>query len=370
MRISVEASLRRLGTDYVDVLWVHAWDWATPVEEIMRGLDDLVRWPAGGARPSFSRIRCRGSPHRQPSHVVPPAGVGGRGIIELVVGTPRALDVGMGAADLDRAVTSEVRVRRWSHDGPPRRWPAGQHDALEVAWVGSGEVTYAIGRRELRVPPGSAMVLPRGIEHATAMGHGARAGSVWLGGGMVGAVARAMAGCPSPDPMVVRTTDRLARIGELLQAEAGNGDPGSVLAVEALSEAFAVETLRCTGSGDAPAASDPRIRIAVDHIRSSHAEPLGVDELARSAGMSRYHFSRVFRAQMGASPYRFLQDTRVERAAELLRSGRHSVTEVALAVGFRDLGRFGIAFRRRFGCTPSAMATRRARTDQRSARSA
>ncbi len=43
MRASVEASLRRLGTDHLDVLWVHAWDYATPVEEVMRGLDDLVR---------------------------------------------------------------------------------------------------------------------------------------------------------------------------------------------------------------------------------------------------------------------------------------------------------------------------------------
>ena len=42
LRASVEASLRRLRTDYLDLLWVHAWDYATPVEEVMRGLDDLV----------------------------------------------------------------------------------------------------------------------------------------------------------------------------------------------------------------------------------------------------------------------------------------------------------------------------------------
>ncbi|MCB9600044.1 MAG: aldo/keto reductase [Sandaracinus sp.] len=40
---SVEASLRRLGTDYIDLLWVHAWDDQTPYEETMRALDDLVR---------------------------------------------------------------------------------------------------------------------------------------------------------------------------------------------------------------------------------------------------------------------------------------------------------------------------------------
>ena len=43
MMQSVEASLKRLGTDYIDLYWVHAWDFTTPVEEVMRGLDDLVR---------------------------------------------------------------------------------------------------------------------------------------------------------------------------------------------------------------------------------------------------------------------------------------------------------------------------------------
>ena len=40
---SLEASLKRLKTDYVDLLWVHAWDFMTPVEEVMRSLDDMVR---------------------------------------------------------------------------------------------------------------------------------------------------------------------------------------------------------------------------------------------------------------------------------------------------------------------------------------
>jgi aryl-alcohol dehydrogenase-like predicted oxidoreductase len=42
LRRSIEASLRRLGTDHVDLLWVHAWDRATPVDETMKALDDLV----------------------------------------------------------------------------------------------------------------------------------------------------------------------------------------------------------------------------------------------------------------------------------------------------------------------------------------
>jgi aryl-alcohol dehydrogenase-like predicted oxidoreductase len=43
MMRSVEASLKRLNTDFVDILWLHAWDFLTPVEEVLKGLDDLIR---------------------------------------------------------------------------------------------------------------------------------------------------------------------------------------------------------------------------------------------------------------------------------------------------------------------------------------
>jgi aryl-alcohol dehydrogenase-like predicted oxidoreductase len=43
MTQALEASLKRLKTDYIDLYWLHAWDFMTPVEEVMRGLDDMVR---------------------------------------------------------------------------------------------------------------------------------------------------------------------------------------------------------------------------------------------------------------------------------------------------------------------------------------
>ena len=92
----------------------------------------------------------------------------------------------------------------------------------------------------------------------------------------------------------------------------------------------------------------------LQQIRDAFDQPLTVETLARTAGMSRYHFSRAFKAQLGHSPYAFLTETRLLRAAATLRRKRDvPVTVAALEAGFSDLGRFARAFRRRFGATPT-----------------
>jgi AraC-like DNA-binding protein len=83
-------------------------------------------------------------------------------------------------------------------------------------------------------------------------------------------------------------------------------------------------------------------------------EPLGVDELACAAGLSRAHFSREFRRAFGESPHAYLLTRRLERAAALLRATDHSVAEVCLAVGLQSVGSFTTSFSRTFGISPTA----------------
>ena len=151
-------------------------------------------------------------------------------------------------------------------------------------------------------------------------------------------------------------------LGRVLRAEARDTAPGSLLAADAVGEALVVELLRrAPARAAAVAARDARVNLALDRICASYAEPLTVDDLARCAGMSRFHFSRLFRDQVGDAPYHHLLRVRVGRAAELLRRGRHDVSEAALAVGFHDLGRFARMFRREIGCSPSELSHGRAR---------
>jgi AraC-like DNA-binding protein len=93
---------------------------------------------------------------------------------------------------------------------------------------------------------------------------------------------------------------------------------------------------------------------AKDLADARYFEPLGVDDMAAAAGLSRAHFSREFRRAFGESPHAYLLTRRLERAAALLRNTDNTVTEVCLAVGLQGIGSFTTSFKRTFGLTPTA----------------
>ena len=88
---------------------------------------------------------------------------------------------------------------------------------------------------------------------------------------------------------------------------------------------------------------------ARDLADASYFEPLGVDDLARAAGLSRAHFSREFRRTFGESPHAYLLTRRLERAAALLRNTDHSVADICFSVGLQSLGSFTTSFTRTYG---------------------
>jgi AraC-like DNA-binding protein len=93
---------------------------------------------------------------------------------------------------------------------------------------------------------------------------------------------------------------------------------------------------------------------AKDLADARYFEPLGVDDLAHAAGLSRAHFSREFRAAFGESPHSYLLTRRMERAAALLRNTDRSVAEVCLSVGLQSIGSFTTSFKRIYGMSPTA----------------
>ncbi|MEV6323272.1 AraC family transcriptional regulator [Nocardia sp. NPDC051787] len=97
----------------------------------------------------------------------------------------------------------------------------------------------------------------------------------------------------------------------------------------------------------------PHLRRARDLADRNYADPLNLDELAATAGVSKYHFLRAFAAVYGLTPAAYLAQRRIERAQDLLRATNLTVTEVCMMVGYSSLGSFSSKFRQLVGVTPS-----------------
>jgi AraC family transcriptional regulator len=149
---------------------------------------------------------------------------------------------------------------------------------------------------------------------------------------------------------------QLMVLGELAQAAVeGRSDLGADEAALAFAGKFA-ETVRGKGPGESTTTAADRRRAveAALWLEANAAEDLALESTARVAGLSPFHFLRVFSRVLGVTPHQYLVRTRLRRAARLLAEGGRAVTDVALEVGFEDLSNFVRSFRRAAGVSPRA----------------
>ena len=121
------------------------------------------------------------------------------------------------------------------------------------------------------------------------------------------------------------------------------------VAAELFFDHTAEESLFCTRQTHV---AQERVERAATLVRTHFAEPLTLEELGQRVGCSPFYLSRTFTEQMGMTISQFLRQVRLERAAELLRSGKFNVTQAALEVGYSSIGHFSTAFHETFGCCP------------------
>lgn len=163
-------------------------------------------------------------------------------------------------------------------------------------------------------------------------------------------------------PLVVSVPSReradLARLFTRLLGEWTGTAPQRGLMLQALLHQILALYLRHSGTQPAYEANNTRawknIADAVAYIQEQHHRSgLSIDGMAEAAGLSPAHFSRLFKACIGMSPYQYLCRYRIERAKELLMNGKRSCSAVALATGHVDVTGFSRVFRRLEGIPPT-----------------
>lgn len=102
-----------------------------------------------------------------------------------------------------------------------------------------------------------------------------------------------------------------------------------------------------------------QLRRVEDYIRAHLAESIGLADLADEAGLSRYHFARLFRNTVGRTPHQHVLHLRIVRAHALLNETRLSVAQIAFDVGFSSQSHFATVCRRVLGQSPAALRGQR-----------
>ncbi len=142
--------------------------------------------------------------------------------------------------------------------------------------------------------------------------------------------------------------------GELAQAAAqGRSDLGADEAALALAARFAAIVSGKKRSRPAVTSRDrSRAVAAALWIEERAADPLDLETMAQTVGLSPFHFLRLFAAVLGVTPHQYLLRSRLRQAARLLAEEERAITAVALDVGFADLSNFVRSFHRAAGLSP------------------
>jgi AraC family transcriptional regulator len=133
----------------------------------------------------------------------------------------------------------------------------------------------------------------------------------------------------------------------------------SPLLVQGIGQAIAIHLARNYAvkseelRSGSPSLPGYKLRQITDWMVEHVADDLNLDRLATQAGLSKFHFHRLFKSAMGVSPAHYHIDLRMDVARRLLRETKKSVVEVALDVGYANPSHFAKLFRRQTGLSPS-----------------
>jgi AraC family transcriptional regulator len=97
------------------------------------------------------------------------------------------------------------------------------------------------------------------------------------------------------------------------------------------------------------------LQLIRDYVLTHLAEPIEVAKLAKLAGRSSFHFSRVFARSVGMTPHRYVVHLRLQAAIEQARNGRSGLAEIAADTGFSDQSHLSRWVRRVYGVAPSQL---------------
>ena len=247
-----------------------------------------------------------------------------------------------------------ISVSDFRCDADPGDQPFAEvHRCHSISYVRKGSFGLRCRGKSHELVAGSVMIGHPGDEYLCSHEHvcGDECLSFFLGPELMETVGDSadvwQVGCAPPLP-------ELMVLGELAQAAAdGNSDIGLDEIGQLLASRF-VEVVSGKPRKAAPAAARDRRRVVETAMWiDAHSNlSIGLEDAAGQAGISPFHFLRLFADTLGVTPHQYLVRSRLRHAARRLADDDSPITEIAYDVGFGDLSNFVRTFHRAAGASP------------------
>ena len=237
-----------------------------------------------------------------------------------------------------------------------------RHTAFSIAYVRTGSFGYRLRGEEYELVPGSILVGGPGDEYVCTHDHvcGDHCLSIQLQDELVDSLRAQRSlwrlGALPPIADLIVAAERIGGREEFFR-DSTKILPDPVPDVDEQALMFAATFVAvASGAADRPCDAAPRDRRraieAAAWLDEHLHEPVDLQSAAAAAGISAFHFLRVFSSVVGVTPYQYLLRARLRCAARLLARTDRPVTDVAYDVGFADLSNFVRTFHRAAGVSP------------------
>lgn len=232
----------------------------------------------------------------------------------------------------------------------------------ELVLIHTGFPTMTIDGKEYSPWLHSAVVINPGQPHlAKTSGPASLYNPFFIDSELIDNVAKEMGGKGNVyfANRICETPPELLTIARLFFQETTKAAPGNALNIASLETMLAVAMLRHMPNnqnlqqGRGENMDRHSVERVKEYIHQHYQENIKLEELARVANYSSYHFIRFFKQATGKTPYEYLMDVKIEKAAQMLQNKELTITEVCYSCGFVNPSHFSTVFKRKKGVTPS-----------------
>lgn len=235
---------------------------------------------------------------------------------------------------------------------------SGVTKGVAIKYVGQGQERYTVGEDRLLLDAGEFLLLPAGTAYEANPGAIDQAN--------IGVCIDFLADIPEESgfDFLYGGTFQVADLGLVHLANWANlPDQLATKQIPILQQEIKgfLESAVHLGNSLRPVASQATTRrelsksllAARNHLRCYYFDQLPLGKLSRIAGLSKFHFSRLFKRAFGMTPLRMQTALRMQAAANLIGQDRESLTVIAQTIGYTDLATFSRHFRAHYGVPPS-----------------